>query len=146
MMISFRAFSDELTKIAQEMGALPRIHRLPRDTERALESLQRRAAESKREILGHSSVAVPVKRLGDLEEWGFKKTRLAVPLPGERPGTPSWRRGQLHAHKAGDYFVFHNDSIEPQGLRNAIKHTFKEGVPAVKKRLRERSLDGMLEG
>lgn len=134
-MIDFYAFSDELQKIAEERS-VSAVKRLPRDKEKALDTISRRIDRSKDTILGFPSVAVPLKYLGDLKDHGFKKTRLAVPLPWERAGAPSWRRGQLHAHRKGEHFVFHKDRIAPKGVVAAIKHWAHEGVPAMRERMR----------
>lgn len=137
-MIDFVAFSDELQKIAEEVG-VPVIQRLPRDAGKVFESIGRRIDKSGRDIIGHPNVAVPIKRLGELEQYGFKKTRLAVPLPGERIGTPSWRKDNLHAHSRGEHYLMHKDQIAPsQGPIKAVKHWFREGLPAAMKRFRER--------
>lgn len=138
-MIDFYAFSDELVKIATEpVDSIPIIGRLPQDADQALETIKRRIDKSKKTIIGHKNVAIPVKRLGDLERHGFKKTRWAVPLPGERIGTPSWRKEELHAHRMGEHYLMHKDQIVPHRAIDAVKHWFKEGLPATRKRIRER--------
>lgn len=128
------------TKTKQsQAGSIPLIHRLPQDADAALESIKRRIDKSERAILGHPNIAVPIKRLGELEQYGFKRTRLAVPLPGERIGTPSWRKDELHAHRVGEHYLMHKDAIPPQrGPLTAVKHWLKEGLPATRERLRER--------
>lgn len=137
-MISFTAFSDELVKIAGA-GAIPVVSRLPQDADRALETIKRNIDKSQKAIIGHPNVAVPVKHLGNLADRGFKRTRLAVPLPGERIGTPSWRRGELHAHRRGEHYLMHKDQIPPQeGAVKAVRHWMHEGLPAAKKRFKER--------
>lgn len=139
-MIDFRAFSDELQKIA-EGSVVPTLRRLPEDADEAFESIKRGIERSKTSILGHPSVAVPVGKLGDLEQHGFKRTRLAVPIPGERIGTPSWRQrgGQLHAHRKGEHYLMHKDRLPPLGgPLVAAKHWVEEGIPATIKRFTER--------
>lgn len=135
-MVDFHAFADELIKISDAgMISIPSIQRLPRDADEALESIKNRIDRHGVDVLGHKNIAVPVKRLGDLTDLGFKKTRIAVPLPGERIGRASWRRGQLHAHELGDKYVMHKDKTAPTGVIAAISHAIKEGLPAAKKRL-----------
>ena len=127
------------TKSKQAAGAVPLVSNLPMDADKAFETIKRRIDTSGKAILGHPNVAVPVKQLGDLAEHGFKRTRLAVPLPGERIGTPSWRNDELHAHRRGEHYLMHKDKIPPQrGAREAVRHWLKEGVPATRLRLRER--------
>ena len=141
-MIDFYAFSDELVKIAQDAAgsiAVPVVRKLPADADQAMEVIKRRIDKSKKTIIGHRNVAIPVDRLGPLEQYGFKKTRLAVPLPGEWIGTPSWRRDELHAHKMNEHYLMHKDSVSPQGAVRAVKHWFQEGLPATRKRIGERS-------
>lgn len=139
-MINFFSFSDELIKIAESAGTIPVFSKLPNDADRALEAIKRKVRTSKVSVLGHKTVAVPRKAFGDIASKGFEKTRLAVPLPGERIGTPSWRRGQLHAHSKDDYYLFHEDEHAPQkGFTSAIRHAIKEGIPASKKRFRDRT-------
>jgi len=140
-MIDFYAFSDELIKIAEDAGAIavPVVRRLPSDADQAMELIKQRIDKSKRTIIGHKNIAVPVEKLGPLEQYGFKKTRWAVPLPGEWPGTPSWRRDELHAHKMDDHYLMHKDTISPQGAIRAVEHWFHEGLPATRKRIGERS-------
>lgn len=135
-MISFAAFADELSKIAEE-GRLSAIRRLPADSSKAIARIGEKIDSSRSKILGFPSVAVPVKALGDLKDHGFKETRVAVPLPWEPPGTPSWRKGNLHAHKMGDYFVMHKDEIAPSGVIAGVRHWAHEGLPALKKRFVE---------
>lgn len=77
----------------------------------------------------HHQVAVPKKSL-DLEEHGFEPTRLAIPLPGESWGTPSYRRGPLHAHEAGPVYLIHKDEDEP-----GLMHLLRDVPGALKKRL-----------
>jgi hypothetical protein len=81
---------------------------------------------------------VKAERLGDLEQFGFRKTRLSVPLPGERIGTHSWRKGDLHAHLVGDHYLMHKDKIDPQGILRSAVHVVKEGIPAAVRRVRHR--------
>lgn len=134
-MIDFKSFSDELKKISVDRAAV--VNRLPQDREKALDLISRRIDKSKTEIFGFPTVAVPVKRMGELADYGFKKTRMAVPLPWESPGTASWRKGKLHAHKKEDMFVIHKDDIIPSGVAGSMKHWVKEGLPAMRKRLKQ---------
>lgn len=140
-MVDFSAFVDEMIKIAEGSDVIPLVKRLPRDADQAMEAIKSRISRSDVPLLGHPSVAIPVKKLGDLESRGFKRTRLAVPLPGERIGSPTWRKGPLHAHRLGEHYLMHMDKFPPVGgpIR-AIKHAITEGVPATRKRLKERAV------
>lgn len=140
-MVDFSAFVDEMVKIAESSSSVPLIKRLPRDADEAMEHIKRRIDKSPTALLGHPSVAIPVKRLGDLEGRGFSVTRLAVPLPGERIGAPTWRKGSLHAHRLGEHYLMHKDKVPPiGGPIRAIKHAITEGIPATRKRLQERTV------
>jgi len=85
----------------------------------------------------HPQVAVSAKEIGDLKERGFKKTRMAIPLPGERLFTPTWRKGKLHAHRVGKHYLFHKDAVAPTSLKRVIKHNFHDVPPAVRARIRK---------
>jgi len=131
------SFCDELCKIA-EGDSVPLVKWLPRDPERALHRIRSHIDQSSKEILGHKNVAVKVKRLGDLERLGFKKTRMSVPLPGEWVGAHSWRKGDLHAHLLGEHYLVHRDKTEPKGVVSSAIHVVKEGIPAAVRRIRHR--------
>jgi len=89
--------------------------------------------ESKGEpVWSHHQVAVPKKGF-DLKALGFKPTRLSIPLPGEAWGTPSWRRGPLHAHEQGPVYLIHKDADEP-----GLMHLLHDVPGALKKRLLEK--------
>jgi hypothetical protein len=135
--VDFSAFTDELLKIA-EAGAIPVVSRIPMDADKAFETIKKRIDKSGRDILGHPNVAVPVERFGDLTQHGFKKTRLAVPLPGERLGAPSWRKDDLHAHRSGEHYLMHKDKIAPRGALQSMRHLVREGIPASRLRMRSR--------
>jgi hypothetical protein len=135
--VTYLAFFDELEKIAEAQKTIPVIRSLPQNDEKALSVISKRVDSSDVKVLGHKNVAVPVEVLGPLEDYGFKKTRLAVPLPSEWPGTSTWRKGQLHAHKIRDYYLFHKDKTAPRGVVHGLKHWFTEGMPASIKRLHE---------
>ena len=78
----------------------------------------------------HPQVAVPRKTF-DLTALGFKPTRFAVPLPGEKTWTTSWRSGRLHAHAVGPFFLVHEDNDAPTGVRGWLRHTAKDTPQAV---------------
>ena len=78
----------------------------------------------------------------DLVEMGFKATRVATPLPGEKALSKTWRAGKLHAHKQGPFFLMHQDKAAPMGRLGylnpqAISHGLKEGIPSLIKRIKE---------
>lgn len=139
-MPSFSSFVDEMVKIA-ELGDMPVVQRLPVDADMAMEAIKKRIDKSNHVILGSRNVAVPIKRLGDLEQYGFRKTRLAVPHPGERFGAPSWRRDDLHAHKNAEYYYMHKDKWVPKGLIQTARHIADEGIPAASQRYLRRLSD-----
>jgi hypothetical protein len=137
---------DELEKISLDMtnyrkvqGVLldkeiPYIRKLPQGEEgkaRIRELLNK--AEARTTRWSHSQAAV--KDL-PLEEMGFKPTRVAIPLPGEKPGTKTWRSGSLHAHKTGPMYVVHEDKAPPKSIFGSIKHVIKDVPPALVKRFK----------
>ncbi len=164
-MIDFTAFSDELVKIAAEgfkpLGAgyagveikakLPILEKLPKKPEAAKKRIIK-ALEDKDvpAILGYRNVVVPEKQMPDMKAMGFKPTRLATPLPGERPLTISYRAGRLHAHRLGPAYLVHQDKHAPMGKGGgylslkAVRHGLREGVPSIIKRIRER--DSLVTG
>ena len=131
------SFRDELCKIA-EGDTVPLVKWLPRDPEKSLQRIRDKIDQSPKKILGHKNVAVSVKRMGDLERFGFKKTRLAVPLPGERIGAHTWRKDDVHAHLVDKHYLIHRDKTIPKGILNSILHAVKEGIPAAARRVRYR--------
>ncbi len=135
--MTIESFRDELCKIA-EGDAVPLVRWLPKDPDKALHRIRNHIDRSTKEILGHKNVAVRAKKLGDLEQLGFKKTRMSVPLPGERMGTHSWRKGDLHAHLLGEHYLMHRDRTEPKGVLRSAIHVVKEGIPAAVRRIRNR--------
>lgn len=156
-MIDFNAFSDELFKIAEELTyrkvhgvelakGVPLVRRLSDAPERAREQLLKATDSSKskaKKIFGYANVAVHEAKMPDLKEMGFKRTRIATPLPGERALSNTWRSGKLHAHKQGPFFLLHQDEEAPMGRfgylnPKAIKHGVKEGLPSMIKRISEK--------
>jgi len=87
--------------------------------------------KGKESTWSHAQVAVPKDKV-DLKALGFSKTRLAIPLPGESWGTPSYRHGELHAHEAGPFLLVHRDESAPgAGL---FAHLTKDVPDALRKR------------
>lgn len=107
---------------------IPIIRSLPESTEKAKETLIREISRSS-DSWSHPQVAV--KNL-DLKRLGFKPTRIAIPLPGERLATKTYRAGRLHAHKFGDMFLVHADSSAPNSIRAFFKHTIEDTSKALK--------------
>lgn len=155
-MISLSAFSDELQKIAarriiregekklQLAPGIPLIGRLPKDPTEARARLNKLVeSEKARAVLGYKNIAVRESAMPDLKSMGFKPTRIATPLPGEKALSISWRSGKLHAHKLGPMFLMHKDETAPMKGRlgylrpSAIKHGIREGIPSVIKRMKE---------
>lgn len=87
--------------------------------------------KGKESTWSHAQVAVPKDKI-DLKASGWAKTRLAIPLPGESWGTPSYRHGELHAHEAGPFLLVHRDESAPgAGL---IAHLTKDVPEALRRR------------
>lgn len=153
-MIDFSAFSDELVKIAEELAyrkahgielaeGIPLVRRLSQAPEKAREQLLRATKKSGKKVLGYANVAVHEDMMPSMKELGFKRTRVATPLPGERPFSVTWRSGKLHAHKQGPFFLLHQDKHDPLAKGGyislkGVKHGLKEGVPSLVRRFGER--------
>lgn len=159
MMIDFAAFADEFVKIAaggfKPLGAghvgvqirveLPVVNKLSKSPEAAKKQLIR-ALNNKDvpAVLGYRNVVVLKGVMPNLKAMGFRPTRIATPLPGERPLTISYRSGRLHAHKLGPAFLVHQDKESPMGKgggylsMKALRHGLREGVPSIIKRVKER--------
>lgn len=145
-----QGFLDELAKIAEAYRAVRGAEDKLRDDipvialarnadpQKSLERISQAIEKSRGKVLGHANVAVKSLSTPTLKRFGFKPTRLAVPLPGEKGMLPeSYRKGRLHAHQMGDFTLMHHDKIVPTaGVVAAVSHWFKEGVPASIKRLR----------
>lgn len=90
-------------------------------------------------ILGYGNVALKVSDAPNLTELGFKPTRIATPLPGEKPFAVSWRKGKLHAHRMGPFYLMHQDKHDVSSSKiNALRHGIREGVPSIVKRTTRR--------
>jgi len=158
-MINFFSFSDELVKIANSRliaegekklllhAGIPLVGRLPKDPEKARERLGMLVeSEKAHPVLGYKNVAVRESAMPDLAAMGFKPTRIATPLPGEKAFTTSWRSGTLHTHKLGPLYMVHKDKAAPNAGRfgyfsvAGVKHGITEGIPSLVKRLREKEL------
>lgn len=135
------AFWAELEKIAKEAPAYRRyaghlldadipLFRVGKDTK--WENIKRAISNVEKSTWSHPNVAIPAEQL-DLKRFGFKPTRLAIPLPGERWGTTSWRSGTLHAHKRGPVFLVHDDKHPTKGF-GLLKHTIDDVPTALWKR------------
>jgi len=158
-MIDFSAFTDELVKIAtvgfKPLGAghvgvqikaqLPIVNELSKTPGKAKRQLI--SALNNKDVptvLGYRNVVVPESTMPDMKAMGFEPTRLATPLPGERPLTTSYRAGRLHAHKLGPAYLVHQDKRAPMSKgrgylsTKAVKHGLYEGVPSIIKRVKER--------
>jgi len=160
-MISVQAegFAEELLKLAKEQlkyraaqGALiakgiPIAGRMPKKPEaiqKRLETLTDPNQNKVTKILGYANVAIPKDKLPPLEELGFKPTRIATPLPGEKMFATSYRKGKLHAHQMGPVYLMHQDTHDPRKGRmgyvsiGGIKHGVTEGIPSIVKRIKEK--------
>lgn len=126
---------------------IPIAHRMPKKPEaihHRLEQLTDPERTNVTKVLGYSNVAIPKKSLPPLEELGFKPTRIATPLPGEKAFTISYRKGKLHAHQMGPVYLIHQDKHDPRSGRmgyvslGGVKHGVTEGIPSVIKRFKEK--------
>lgn len=107
---------------------IPLLKSISNDADKAKARLTQAIQKSK-DTWSHPQVAI--KNL-DLKGLGFKPTRLAIPLPGERLGAKSWRAGKLHAHKMGDIFLVHQDASAPNSIKGFIQHTIHDTGKALK--------------
>jgi hypothetical protein len=80
----------------------------------------------------HAQVAVPKGKL-DVNALGFEKTRMAIPLPHEGWFSHSYRKGNLHAHEAGPFYLVHKDAVSPED--SSIGHVLSDVPRAIVQRL-----------
>ena len=114
---------------------IPVLSRLPK-SDKGLEFLRQSIKASPVKINAHRNVAVVNLNLKDL---GFRPTRTAIPMPWESVGAESWRSGKLHAHKAGDVYLVHEDTKAPEvGVRALfeLRHGVKDVLPALSAMIR----------
>jgi hypothetical protein len=156
-MISVQAegYAEELFKLAalqyrKAQGVdiakgIPIVSRMPKTTKAIQKRLEALTSDNEKakKVLGYTNVAVPKKALPPLEELGFKPTRIATPLPGEKPLTISWRKGKLHAHQLGPIYLMHQDKHDPKGKLGylslaGLKHGITEGLPSMMKRMKQK--------
>jgi len=138
---AFFKFAKEQKEIYRQVGNvlldrdIPIIPRLPSDKGKARALLENhiRAAES--ENWTHPQVAV---RKLDLKGMGFEPTRAAIPLPGEKWFTPSYRSGKMHAHKMGPFYLVHEDESAPKGFADTVSHLIKDTPKPLLKRIFEK--------
>jgi hypothetical protein len=144
-------FSSEMQKIAQagykkRRGVLvdkdiPILRSLPKTSEGATKALMQSVQQVKSSTWSHPQVAVPVAAAGDLRRLGFKvDPGFAIPLPGEKWFSKTWRKGKLHAHRRGPYYLIHADKSPGmpsslKGLVSTAKHIVQDVPPALYKRL-----------
>lgn len=155
-MISFDAFVDEMVKIAQSdyrkvrvgnknvylQKGVPIMSRLPKNPDKAASKIQSviRSERAKHSIFGYKTVAFRENEMPSPTSMGFKPTRLATPLPGERLGSTTWRKGTVHVHKQGPLYLAHEDVDAPNHPKwgywhgKAIRHALREGLPSMVKR------------
>jgi hypothetical protein len=144
-------FAAEMPKIAKagyrkRQGVLvdeniPILQSIPKDPGQAAGALQRGIKAVKKSDWSHKQIAVPVKAVGDLKRLGFRTDPMfAIPLPGEKWFSKTWRKGKLHAHRRGPFYVIHADKNPGlprtfKGLAHTAKHLVQDVPPAVYKRL-----------
>lgn len=117
---------------------IPLVRNVPAGSEEELvAALKEHIAKAKPGRWTHSQIAIPATI--DLAKLtGAQKTRLAIPLPGERIGAVSTRLGRLHSHERGPVQLVHLDEHAPQtGLRARVEHV-PETYRSAKKRFLER--------
>ena len=142
-----QSFANEMQKIAKagyrkRRGVLldkdiPILQSIPKDPNAAVKTLLKRIDQVKDTTWSHPQIAVPVERMGDLSRLGFKTDPfLAIPLPGEQWLSKTWRRGRLHAHRRGPYYILHADKNPgfPRSLAD-VKHLIEDVPPALLRRL-----------
>jgi uncharacterized protein YycO len=103
------------------------VLRLPK--ENSTEHLEEILKNVKPGFWSHAQIAVPKKGV-NLAELGFKKTRMAIPLPGEKWFTPSYRAGKLHAHDAEGFYLIHEDKADPN--RSKLRHLLDDVPKALR--------------
>lgn len=138
----FQKLAEEYKKVqgAELLKGIPFVRSLPTNPtrfERRVHTLVDQGSKAK--VLGYTNIAVG--SMPDLEEMGFRKTRVATPLPGESAFSPTWRKGEIHVHKLGPIYLMHKDKHAPDkylSLRG-LKHGITEGIPSIVKRIRERT-------
>jgi hypothetical protein len=117
---------------------IPVLQTLPKDPEKALAALHAGVKGVKETTWSHAQIAVPVKSVGDLRRLGFKTDPFfAIPLPGEKWFSKTWRHGKLHAHRRGPFYVIHADRNPgfPKSLSD-LKHLIEDVPPALLARLK----------
>jgi hypothetical protein len=114
---------------------IPILPRLPKDHEKARSLLETTIRGTTSEHWTHPQVAV---RNLPLKAMGFKPTRLAIPLAGEKWFTPSYRSGRLHAHKMGPFYLVHEDGDAPDSVAQAVGHLIKDVPKPLARRLFEK--------
>ena len=113
------------------------LMRLPKDSTKALAALRRGVGLVKETTWSHTQVAVLIQEVGDLCRLGFTTDPFfAVPLPGEKWFSKTWRNGRLHAHQRGPFYIVHADRHPgfPKTLSD-LKHIIEDVAPALLKRL-----------
>lgn len=146
-MTDFRPMAEALHKFAKVPAGFKRFgsvyvdNRIP-----MIESLPENRRDAKKLLVDaihssgydeHAHPPAAVKDL-DLNGLGFRETRLAIPMPWEHPGAISWRSGRLHAHRAGDVYMVHQDAHAPASGAKAllsVTHGLKDVLPAVVSRM-----------
>ncbi len=109
---------------------IPLITKLPKDTTKLVKFLTDKTEKAKSSRWSHGQIAIPSSvNLENLPQ--AVKTRWAIPLPGEKVGTPTIRIGRLHAHTSDPVHVIHLDSHAPEGIKSVLKHV-PEAVRAAK--------------
>jgi hypothetical protein len=126
------------SEIAENIPLVNKLSRVPERARKQLIDAMGQVRGGDQKVLGYANVAVHEKLMPSLKRMGFEPTRIATPLPGEKPFTTTWRSGRLHAHKQGPFFLVHQDKVVPKGFGpSAIKHGLAEGIPSLIKRLGE---------
>jgi len=117
-----------------KQAGIPELKRLPTDVDLAKEKMLKAIERSKDRSWSHPQISIPHNKI-DLERFGFEPTRIAIPMPWEKPLETSWRAGRLHAHKMGDRYMVHADAASPDSFYGKVKHLIEDVPPAVAKRI-----------
>lgn len=121
------------------MRGVPLYRRsVPEEAEKFRKWMSRRLKKAKKLGWSHPQISIPASKI-DLEALGFKRSRVSVPLPGERALVPTWRLGEYHAHKAGPLYLIHKDRHALGGIKT-VAHAVSDLPPALYHRYVKKNL------
>lgn len=133
--VAYRKVRGERSELRSDIPLVSMNRKLAPD--KALARISKAVDKSRGRILGHETVAVRTSQMPSVKTMGFKPTRLAVPLSGEKGLFPvSYRKGRVHGHQVGGLTLFHHDKMPPEGIKTVV-HGLTEGIPALIKRFQK---------